>query len=198
MQHASSLPQNYGFIAPDTGGPDIFVHKRNVRRDAEGRRPLEKWWRVMVSWKHDLWKGWGLSQNHVPPVSLHKFLEGFVNVLPRHMDVLFQAIDLDPAERVMVKLEFGKIWIHRSHHFRGEFSAGNITSKMSIPRWRDKQFPTSQWHSGKLCEIQKFIHIKSWLSIWGVNHSDLVRRVALKEGERVEFDVQEVTSGCSR
>jgi len=42
MQHASSLPQNYGFIAPDTGGPDIFVHKRNVRRDAEGRRPLEK------------------------------------------------------------------------------------------------------------------------------------------------------------
>ena len=63
----------------------------------------------MVSWKHDLWKGWGLSQNHVPPVSLHKFLEGFVNVLPRHMDVLFQAIDLDPAERVMVKLEFGKI-----------------------------------------------------------------------------------------
>ena len=63
----------------------------------------------MVSWKHDLWKGWALSQNHMPPVSLHKLLEGFVNVPPHHMDVLFQAIDLDPAERVMVKLDFGKI-----------------------------------------------------------------------------------------
>ena len=73
----------------------------------------------MVSWKHDLWKGWALSQNHVPPVSLQKFLDGFhrkaykeawiVNVSPHHMDVLFQAIDLDPAERVMVQLDFGKI-----------------------------------------------------------------------------------------
>lgn len=122
----------------------------------------------MVSWKHDLWKGWGLSQNHMPPVSLQNFLEGFVNVSPHHMDVLFQAIDLDPAERVMVKLDFGKIWIHRSHHFWGEFSAGNITSKMSIPRWRDKQFPTSQvtfrnWKTMWISE--KLIHIKSWLSI---------------------------------
>lgn len=109
-----------------------------------------------------------------------KFLEGFVNVSPHHMDVLFQAIDLDPAERVMVKLDFGKIWIHRSHHFWGEFSAGDITSNMSIPRWKDKQFPTSQvtfrnWKTMWISE--KLIHIKSWLSIgvstiptwWGVS-----------------------------
>jgi hypothetical protein len=32
-----SAAQNYGFIASDSGGPDIFVHKRNVRRDEEGK-----------------------------------------------------------------------------------------------------------------------------------------------------------------
>ena len=32
-----SAAQNYGFIAPDSGGPDIFVHKRNVQRDEEGK-----------------------------------------------------------------------------------------------------------------------------------------------------------------
>ena len=139
-----ALAQNYGFIAPDTGGPDIFVHKRNVRRDAEGRR-----WRV-IDGPWVLLETWPMKRLRFVtrpfassfPATIQKVLRGkaykefrIVNVSPHHMECVVstrrkqRSIDLDPAERVMKIL--------------GEFSAGDITLKMSVSRWKDKQFPTS-------------------------------------------------------
>ena len=62
------------------------------------------------------------------------FLKSSGSSMSHHMECVVstrkqRSIDLDPAERVMKIL--------------GEFSAGDITLKMSISWWKDKQFPTS-------------------------------------------------------